>query len=93
MTDDTLREECQTLAKALIQSIDFTDDQAQRPPEMVAKLLAFARAQQAKGLREAAGEIVRKLTQCDIENIYTVNELPQLKSWLETTATVRENQT
>jgi len=60
MTDDTLREECETL----LDSLDATypdvmlggtlADVGTKYKADIAKLLAFARAQQAKGLREAA---------------------------------------
>ena len=47
MTDDTLREECEKLIYKL--SLDKTS-----MPDDVDTLMAFARAQQVKGLREAA---------------------------------------
>ena len=75
MTDDTLRQECEKLLDGLEATYS---DVALYGGTLVgvdkkykadcAKLLAFARAQQAKGLREAA-EIADRLGDYDIRNV------------------------
>ena len=64
MTDDTLRQECRALAD-IIPAL-FRDEFYKE--KTVDLLLAFARAQQAKGLREAA-EIANRLGNDDARNI------------------------
>jgi hypothetical protein len=60
MTDDTLRQECEAQL--------FYLSQLSRTDSPVDALMAFARAQQAKGLREAA-EIANRLGNDDARNI------------------------
>lgn len=75
MTDDTLREECKQLAEKLALSAFIQDD--------TDVLLAFARAQQAKGMKEAVAHMQDwfKHGSCDVEDAI---------AQLEAQATARE---
>jgi hypothetical protein len=52
---DTLRTECEALVRT-ITTIVPSEDSEYWAPDMLEKIMAFARAQQAKGLREALRE-------------------------------------
>jgi hypothetical protein len=78
MTDDTLREECRQLIDAI--PADCDNDYDDRVMKL---LLAFARAQQAKGLREAA-EIIKA-------QLYDGEYIDDAIYYLDAQATARES--
>ena len=84
---DTLRQECEAWVDVLPWVIHRTPEEYS---QRVDWLMAFARAQQAKGLREAAREAHRRVATGDIFNIYAEYELPRLAAWCEVQATARE---
>jgi hypothetical protein len=66
MTDDTLREECEAFLAR-----EYTEDDMER---VVLDLLAFARAQQAKGLREAAEAVLQTVIKFDVDWLRTATK-------------------
>jgi len=89
MTDDTLRGECELLFRKIAMAID-NPEWTEHAEDM---LVAFARAQQAKGLREAGVEAAKRVKSGDIQNIYSEIELPRLAVWCEAQAATWEKQT
>jgi hypothetical protein len=57
MSDDTLREECEELLTSLIMCTVADGGYFHDPQKALSLALAFARAQQAKGLKEAAATV------------------------------------
>jgi len=97
MTDDTLRQECEKLLDSL--EATYSDvtlyggtlvDVDKKYKADCAKILAFARAQQAKGIKEMANEASRRAYMVGMNEPLRINHLYQFKEWLESQATARE---
>ena len=93
MSDDTLRVECETLLDSL--EATYSDvvlyggtlsEVDTKYKADITKLLAFARAQQAKGLREAAKCMLHWFK-------YSEDDVEEAIAQLEAQATAREKQT
>ncbi|MFN3075973.1 MAG: hypothetical protein ABT940_03645 [Alphaproteobacteria bacterium] len=78
MTDDTLREECEAMVQRWINA------ELETPHDAVRALIAFARAQQAKGLREAGIKYAEWI------NGHEFLEVPRFEDWCQAQATARE---
>ena len=96
MTDDTLRQECEKLLDSLEATYNdvalggtLADVGKKYNADMV-KLLAFARAQQAKGIKEMANEASRRAYMVGMNEPLRINHLYQFKEWLEAQATAQE---
>ena len=93
MSDDTLRVECETLLDSLEATYSDVALYGGTLAEVdtkykadIAKLLAFARAQQAKGLRKAAKYMLHWFK-------YSEDDVEEAIAQLEAQATAREKQT
>ncbi|MFN3075361.1 MAG: hypothetical protein ABT940_00495 [Alphaproteobacteria bacterium] len=92
MTDDTLRKECERLYDDVLPAY-YEDDVRERS---ITALLAFARAQQAKGLGEAAGIARDRATRSrgngELRQVYFLrkDEAEWIASKLDAQATARE---
>ena len=89
MTDDTLRQECEALVYKLTQG-DTDWGCCLTCENTIPTLLAFARAQQAKGLREAARHLlIDPDNVCDWSDTAR-NVADAMSNHLEAQATARE---
>lgn len=93
MTDDTLRKECEAFAKQVDTTIadSLVTGEKFDLDDLTGMILAFARAQQAKGLREAARHLL-----IDPDNVCDWTKgarevADDMSNYLEAQATALEN--